>query len=113
MLKEKCSQALNVEHLQPELDWVKTNTELEMAYFYKDELHFIEEGYQKLTRTISKKLKEITSNNHVPSITPKKTPNKFVDTDFPSKKLVTESVANKRHKLHVISTLRQTRSPKE
>ena len=83
-----------------------------MAYFYKDELHLIEEGYQKLARTISKKLKEITNSNHVPSTTPKKTPNKFVDTYFPSKKSVTESVANKRHKLHAISTLRQTRSPK-
>ena len=59
MLKEKCSQVPNVAYLQPESDWVKTNTELEMTHFYKDELHLIEEGYQKLASSISKKF-EVT-----------------------------------------------------
>ena len=39
MLKKKCSQTPNVAYLKPESDRVKTNTELGMAYFYKDELH--------------------------------------------------------------------------
>ena len=38
MLKEKCSQVPNFAYLQTESDWVNTNTELEMAYFYKNEL---------------------------------------------------------------------------
>ena len=53
MLKGKCSQVPNVAYLQPESDWVKTSAELEMAYFYKDELHLIEEGYQKLASSNS------------------------------------------------------------
>ena len=47
MLKEKCIQIPNVAYLEPESDWVKTNTELEIAYFHKDELHLIEERYQQ------------------------------------------------------------------
>ena len=90
MSKEKCSQIPNIAYLQPESDWIMTNSELEMTYFYKNELYLIEE-YQKLTSSISKKLKAVTNSNHVQSVTPKKTPNKFVDTDFP-------------HKVHVIST---------
>ena len=74
MLKEKCNQVPNVAYLQPESDWVKTNTELEMTYFYNDELHLIEEGYQKLASSISKKLKEIIISIHVPSIHPIKFP---------------------------------------
>ena len=70
-----------------------TSSELEMTYFYKNELYLIEE-YQKLTSSISKKLKAITNSNHVQSITPKKTPNKFVDTDFPSLKSVTKMPTN-------------------
>ena len=42
----------------------------------------------------AKKLKEIPNSNHVPSITPEKTPNKFVDTDFPSLKSVTKAPTN-------------------
>ena len=64
-----------------------------MTYFYKNELYLIEE-YQKRTSSISKKLKAITNSNHVQSITPKKTPNKFVDTDFPSLKSVTKMPTN-------------------
>ena len=94
MLKEKCSQVPNIAYLQPESDWVKTNTELQMAYFYKGKLHLIEEGYQKLASSISKKLKEVTNSNHVPSITLKKTPNKFMDKDFPSLKSVTKVPTN-------------------
>ena len=90
ILKEKCSQVPNVAYLQHESDWAKTNTELEMAYFYKDELHLTEEGYQKLASSVSKKLKAVTNSNHFPSIKPKKTPNKFMDTDFPSLKSVTK-----------------------
>ena len=86
MLKEKCIQIPNVAYLEPESDWVKTNTELEIAYFHKDELHLIEEGYQKQTSSISKNLEAITKSNHLPSITPKKT----VGTNFPSLKSVTK-----------------------
>ena len=100
MLKEKCSQVPNVAYLQLESDWVRTNTELEMAYFYKDEPHLIEEGYHKLANSISKKkkkkkeMKGITNSNHLPSITPKKTPNKVVDTNFSSLKSVTKVSTN-------------------
>ena len=47
MLKDKSIQIPNVAYLEPESDWVKTNTELEIAYFHKDELHLIEERYQQ------------------------------------------------------------------
>ena len=79
MLKEKCSHIPNVAYLEPKSDWVKTDTEVEITYFYKDELHLIGRGCQKLASPISKKLKAITNSNYLPSITPKKTPNKFVD----------------------------------
>ena len=59
IFQEKCSQILNVPYLAPELDWVKTHTELEIAYFYKNELHLIER-YQKFTSSINKKLKAVT-----------------------------------------------------
>ena len=39
-------------------------------------------------------MRAITNNNHLPSITPKKTPNKFVDTDFPSFKSVNKAPTN-------------------
>ena len=45
-------------------------------------------------RAPSAKLKEITNSNHLPSIAPKKTPNKFVDTDFPSLISVTKVPTN-------------------
>ena len=65
-----------------------------MAYFYKDELHLIEEGYQNFASSISKKLKAIANSIHLLGITPKKTPNKFVDTDFASLKSVTKMPTN-------------------
>ena len=74
MLQEKWSQIPNVAYLKPDSDRVETNIELKMAYFYKDELHLIEEGHQRLASSISKKLKAITSSNHLLNITPKKTP---------------------------------------
>ena len=63
-----------------------------MTYFYNDELHLIEEAYQKLANCISKRLKEITNSNPHQSIAPKKTPNKFVDTDFLCFKSVTKAL---------------------
>ena len=60
MLQEKWRQIPNVAYLKPESERVKTNTELKMAYFYKDELHLIEKGYQRLASSITKKLKAIT-----------------------------------------------------
>ena len=94
MLQEKWSQIPNVAYLKPDSDRVETNIELKMAYFYKDELHLIEEGHQRLASSISKKLKAITSSNHLTNITSKKTPNNFVDTEFPSLKSVTKALTN-------------------
>ena len=55
MLKDKCSQMPNVVYVEPEASWVKTNTELEIAYFHKEKLHLIEQEYQKQASSISKK----------------------------------------------------------
>ena len=57
MLKDKCSQIPNVAYIEPESAWVKTNMELGIAYFYKDKLHLIKEGYQKQAISISKKIR--------------------------------------------------------
>ena len=57
MLKGKCSQIPNVLYVEPESAWVKTNMELEIAYFYKDKLHLIKKGYQKQASSISKKIR--------------------------------------------------------
>ena len=94
MLKKKCIQIPNIAYLEPESDWVKTNTALKIVYFYKDELHLIEEGYQKLASSISKKMKAITNSNHLPITTPKKAPKNCADTDFPSLKSVTKALTN-------------------
>ena len=45
----------NVVYVEPEASWVKTNTELEIAYFHKEKLHLIEQEYQKQASSISKK----------------------------------------------------------
>ena len=53
MLKQKCSHIPNVLYLEPESDWVKTNTEL--AYFYQEKLHLKQEGFQKLASSLGKR----------------------------------------------------------
>ena len=47
ILQEKCNK------LVPESHWLKENEELNMKFYYKDELH-LTEGYQKFANSISK-----------------------------------------------------------
>ena len=39
--------------MEPDPDWVTKGNLLNMKYFYRDHLHLIEEGYEKLSKTIS------------------------------------------------------------
>ena len=39
--------------MEPDPDWVTNENLLNMKYFYRDLLHLIEEGYEKLSKTIS------------------------------------------------------------
>ena len=39
--------------MEPDPDWVTNENLLNMKYFYRDHLHLIEEGYEKLSKTIS------------------------------------------------------------
>ena len=39
--------------MEPDPDWVTNENLLYMKYFYRDHLHLMEEGYEKLSKTMS------------------------------------------------------------
>ena len=52
--KTECSKlASRVSYMEPGPDWVTNENLLNMKYFYRDHLHLIKEGYEKLSKTIS------------------------------------------------------------
>ena len=53
-LKTECSKLTSrVFYMEPYPDWVTNENLLNMKYFYRNHLHLIEEGYEKLSKTIS------------------------------------------------------------
>ena len=55
-------QIPNVTYLGPESSWLKENAELGMRFHYKDKLHPVEEGYEKLETSQPSKLATVNSN---------------------------------------------------
>ena len=54
LLKIECSKLTSrVFYMEPDPDWVTNENLLNMKYFYRDHVHLIEEGYEKLSKTIS------------------------------------------------------------
>ena len=54
LLKLECSKLTSrVFYIEPNPDWVTNKNLLNMKYFYRDHLHLIEGGYEKLSKTIS------------------------------------------------------------
>ena len=54
LLKIECSKLTSrVFYMEPDPDWVTNENLLNMKYFYRDHLHLIKEGYEKLSKTIS------------------------------------------------------------
>ena len=54
LLKRECFKLTSrVYYMEPDPDWVTKGNLLNMKYFYRDHLHLIEEGYEKLSKTIS------------------------------------------------------------
>ena len=54
LLKTECSKVTSrVFYMEPDPDWVTNENLLNMKYFYRDHFHLIEEGYEKLSKTIS------------------------------------------------------------
>ena len=54
LLKTECSKLTSgVFYMEPDPDWVTNENLLNMKYFYRDHLHLIEEGYEKLSKTMS------------------------------------------------------------
>ena len=51
--KEYFKLTFRVFYMEPDSDWVTNKNLLNMKYFYRDHLHLIEEGYEKLAKTIS------------------------------------------------------------
>ena len=51
--------------MEPDSDWITNKNLLNMKYFYRDHLHLIEDGYEKLAKTISVSLLKITPNNQI------------------------------------------------
>ena len=51
-------------YLKPESSWVKQDLEFNMELYYKDELHLIEKGYEKLANITSKILKDPKKDLH-------------------------------------------------
>ena len=70
------------------------NTELEMAYCYKNELILQKKNIRSLQAPSAKKFKAVANSDHFPNITRKKTPSKIVDTDFPSLKSIIKAPTN-------------------
>ena len=58
MLKYKCSRIPNVMYLEPESNWVKQDSKLNMELYYKGQLHLIEKGYKNIADSISDILKD-------------------------------------------------------
>ena len=44
-LRQRFSQIPDVFYLKPETNWIKENAELNETYYYKDQIHLIEEEY--------------------------------------------------------------------
>ena len=56
-LKTECSKLTSrVFYMEPDWEWVTNENLLNMKHFYRDHPHLIEEGYEKLSKTISMSL---------------------------------------------------------
>ena len=51
--KIKAKLTSRVFYMEPDQDWATNENLLNMKYFYRYHLHLIEEGYEKLSKTIS------------------------------------------------------------
>ena len=63
--KEYFKLASRVFYMEPDSDQITNKNLLNMKYFYRDDLHLIEDGYEKLAKTISVSLLKITPNNQI------------------------------------------------
>ena len=53
LLKKECFKLTSrVFYMEPDSDWVTNKNLLNTKYFYRDHFHLIEEGYEKLAKTI-------------------------------------------------------------
>ena len=54
LLKKECFKLTSrIFYMEADSDWVTNENPLNMKYFYRDHLNLIEEGYEKLAKTIS------------------------------------------------------------
>ena len=51
--KEYFKLTFRVFYMEPDSDWVTNKNLLNMKYFYRDHVHLIEEGYEKLAKTMT------------------------------------------------------------
>ena len=54
ILQENYSQFMKVIDMGSESNWIKENAGLDMNYYHKDELHFIEDGYKNFANSTFK-----------------------------------------------------------
>ena len=59
LLQKKCTKYSNVHFLKSDADWVCEDVYFNKALFYKDNLHLVEKGNEKLALRIRRKLNTI------------------------------------------------------
>ena len=80
LLRDKCTSYNSVYFLKPDKDWTTLDGGLNKTFYYKDNIHLLEKGNNKLALSIKTKLDHIRINCHEIAINEKVVPTiKVVD----------------------------------
>ena len=80
LLRDKCTSYNSVYFLKPDTDWTNLDGGLNKTFYYKDNIHLLENGNKKLALSIKTKLDHIRINCHEIAINEKVVPTiKVVD----------------------------------
>ena len=74
LLRDKCTSYNSVYFLKPDTDWTNLDGGLNKTFYYKDNIHLLENGNKKLALSIKTKLDNITTNCHGIAINKKVVP---------------------------------------
>ena len=74
LLQDKCTNCTSVYFLKPETDWTTLDGGLNKTFYYKDNIHLLENGNKKLAISIKTKLDNIRVNCHEITINKKVVP---------------------------------------
>ena len=74
MLRDKCTSYNSVYFLKPDTDWTNLDGGLNKTFYYKDNIHLLENGNKKLALSVKTKLDNIRINCHKIAINEKVVP---------------------------------------